>query len=140
MHTLAKKANAALPDKILALLSERGRAAYFPSAGILGQSAQAKTASINATIGIALADDGSPMYLPGLGEQVDLNAKGMFPYAPSYGKPELRDQWLVMTREKNPSLADSLISRPVVTNALTHALSVAGQLFIDPGRQADRSR
>ena len=51
---------------------------------------------------------------------------------PSYGKPGLRDLWRSMLREKNPSLGDTAISRPVVTHALTHALSIAGYLFVDP--------
>ena len=70
---------------------------------------------------------------PGIDALFNLDARDAFPYAPSYGKPELRDSWLKLMREKNPSLANVEISRPVVTNALTHALSVAGTLLLDPG-------
>ncbi|MEC8052636.1 MAG: aminotransferase class I/II-fold pyridoxal phosphate-dependent enzyme [Myxococcota bacterium] len=132
MHPLAEESNANLPERIRALLSKKGREIFFPSKGILGQSAEAKGKRINATIGIALEDDGSPMRLPGLAEQVDVAPADVFPYAPSYGKPGLRDLWRSMLREKNPSLGDTAISRPVVTHALTHALSVAGYLFVDP--------
>jgi len=46
------------------VLSERGKRIYFPHKGILGQSAEAKTAEINATIGTAFEDDGAPLMLP----------------------------------------------------------------------------
>ena len=42
---------------VYALLSERGRAIYFPKKGILSQSADAQSCSIDATIGMALEDD-----------------------------------------------------------------------------------
>lgn len=132
MHPLAEESNGQLPERIRSLLSKKGREIFFPSKGILGQSAEAKGKRINATIGIALEDDGSPMRLPGLAERVDVPPADVFPYAPSYGKPGLRDLWRSMLREKNPSLGDTAISRPVVTHALTHALSIAGYLFVDP--------
>ena len=50
----------------------------------------------------------------------------------SYGKPELRKLWQEKIKEKNPSLRGE-ISLPVVTNALTHGLSMIGYLFINPG-------
>ena len=83
MHPLAEESNANLPERIRALLSKKGREIFFPSKGILGQSAEAKGKRINATIGIALEDDGSPMRLPGLAEQVDVAPADVFPYAPS---------------------------------------------------------
>ncbi len=132
MHPLAQESNAALPERISAMLSNKGKKIFFPSKGILGQSAEAKGRKINATIGIALEDDGSPMRLAGLESQIEVEPKDAFPYAPSYGKPQLRDRWQGMIREKNPSLGDTLISRPVVSQALTHALSICGYLFLDP--------
>jgi len=132
MHALAEEANAALPERICAMLSNKGKKIFFPSKGILGQSAEAKGRKINATIGIALEDDGSPMRLPGLESQIEVEPKDAFPYAPSYGKPQLRDRWQGMIREKNPALGDTMISRPVVSQALTHALSICGYLFLDP--------
>lgn len=134
MHPLATELDAHLTPSVRALLSRRGREIYFPSKGILGQAAEAKGAAINATIGIALEEDGSPMRLPGLEERVALPPGDVFTYAPSYGKPALRERWRRMIRDKNPALsADTPISLPVVTNALTHALSVAGYLFLDEG-------
>jgi aspartate/methionine/tyrosine aminotransferase len=54
-------------------------------------------------------------------------------YAPNFGKPELRSRWKKMLLQKNPSLADENISAPMVTIALTHGLSKAGYLFVEPG-------
>ncbi len=49
--------------RVLSLLSDRGKNIFFPAKGILGQSAEAKGKKINATIGIALENDGTPMRL-----------------------------------------------------------------------------
>ncbi|MBN1780381.1 aminotransferase class I/II-fold pyridoxal phosphate-dependent enzyme [bacterium] len=117
---------------IYKLLSERGKAAYFPKKGIIKQSAEAKGKRINATIGMAMEDDGSPMRLPSIAEKLSLDPRDTFTYASSYGKPELRKAWQKLIYEKNPSLK-SRISMPIVTNALTHGLSMAGFLFVNPG-------
>ena len=45
------------------LLSQKGRAIFFPAKGILAQTAEAKGKEINATIGMALEDDNSPLRL-----------------------------------------------------------------------------
>ncbi len=133
MHPLAIETNAHLPDEILEMLSDKGRAIFFPSRGILGQSAEAKGCPINATIGIALEDDGTPMRLPGLEASVGVSPSDAFPYAPSYGKPALRALWAEMIRQKNPSLGDLPMSKPVVSQALTHALTTCGSMFLNPG-------
>lgn len=136
MNPLATALNATLATDapaVLDALSTKGRASFFPFGGILGQAAQARGRTINATIGIALGEDGSPMRLPALEALVDLPAADAFKYAPSFGKPALRDRWAQMIREKNPSLGQIPFSRPVVTCALTHALSMTGYLFLDPG-------
>ncbi len=49
--------------QIYSMLSDRGKAIYFPFKGILGQTAEAKNATINATIGTAFENDGSPLTL-----------------------------------------------------------------------------
>ncbi|MBD3392208.1 MAG: aminotransferase class I/II-fold pyridoxal phosphate-dependent enzyme [Chitinivibrionales bacterium] len=117
----------------LALLSEKGKGIFFPKKGILAQTADARRCGINATIGAALEDNGSPMCLRSIADNVRLDPKDVFPYAPSYGKPEMRRQWHSMIYAKNPSLGNAPISTPVATNALTHGLSVCGYLFCDPG-------
>ncbi|MGK0361941.1 MAG: aspartate/methionine/tyrosine aminotransferase [Bradymonadia bacterium] len=123
----------ALNPAIAASLSAKGSAAFFPSRGILAQAGQARGKGINATIGVALEDDGEPLALDCVGKHFNLPMRDALLYAPSYGKPALRDRWQTMIYAKNPSLGDAQISRPVVTCALTHALSIAGQLFLDPG-------
>lgn len=115
------------------LLSDKGKAIFFPKLGILAQSAEAKGKRINATIGIAVEDDGSPMRLNSIASKISLGPNDVFSYAPSFGKPELRAKWKEMLFRKNPSLVGKIISSPVVTNALTHGLSVSGYLFVNKG-------
>ncbi len=115
------------------MLSEKGKAIYFPHKGILAQSAQAQGKKINATIGIALEEDSKPMHLKLLGQQVQLPPEKIFPYAPSFGRPEIRKKWLEMMLGKDPLLKNKPISLPVVTSALTNGLSIAGYLFGEPG-------
>ena len=45
----------------------------------------------------------------------------------------MRKSWQTIIRKKNPSLAETELTLPVVTNALTHGLSMAGYLFLDEG-------
>ena len=118
---------------VLNLLSERGKNIFFPSKGILGQSAEAKGKKINATIGIALENDGTPMRLESVVSQFTVEPVDSLPYAPSPGKPSLRDVWKDMIYKKNPSLDKTVISRPIVGSALTHALSICGYMFINEG-------
>lgn len=115
-------------------LSWRGRAMQFPSGGIPAQTAEAQGARINATIGIALRDDGSPMGLSSLEHVLGVPFKEALPYAPSHGKLAVRKLWGELLREKNPSLTGP-VSTPVVTAGLTHGLSTAAHLFLDPGER-----
>ena len=55
MSTVDDTNSTSLPSAIWRLLSRYGREIQFPKAGILGQSAQAKQAEINATIGVPSA-------------------------------------------------------------------------------------
>ncbi|MBQ9431374.1 MAG: aminotransferase class I/II-fold pyridoxal phosphate-dependent enzyme [Kiritimatiellae bacterium] len=135
INPLAQELNGVLAadsSPLLDFLSDRGRRAFFPSRGILGQSAAAKGKSINATIGTALEEDGSPLCLECVEDMTVLPPQS-FLYAPSYGLPDLRKQWRETMIGKNPSLAGQPFSLPVVTHALTHGLYVAGQLFVAPG-------
>ncbi|KMQ51990.1 Aspartate aminotransferase [Chitinispirillum alkaliphilum] len=117
---------------IFNMLSQKGKQVYFPTKGILGQTAQAKTKSINATIGISLEDNGMPMVLESIDRMLNIQ-KQSFSYAPSYGNPEMRSMWKEMLYRKNPSLKEKPFSLPVVTSALTHGLSMAGHLFVENG-------
>lgn len=118
---------------VLAMLSEKGKAIFFPKLGILAQSAEAAGKEINATIGIALEDDGSPVALPSIAKNLGIAPGDAFPYAPSPGRADIRKIWKEMLVKKNPGLAGKTFSLPVVTSALTHGLSMAGYLFCDAG-------
>ena len=120
---------------VLEMLSDRGKNIFFPKKGILGQTAEARGTAINATIGSAIEDDGSPMRLDAIASKVDLDPSLIFPYAPSFGRPDLRTIWKNKIYEKNISLGKNKISLPVVTSALTHAVSIAGYLFADQGEE-----
>jgi len=113
------------------LLSERGKNVYFPGKGILGQSAEARGKRINATIGTAIEDDKSPMRLQSIEKNINMPPAAAFLYAPSHGRPDIRAKWKEMIYQKNPGLRNIELSLPVVTNALTHGLSIAGYLFLD---------
>jgi aspartate/methionine/tyrosine aminotransferase len=117
------------------LLSEKGKHIFFPKKGILGQTAEAKGTKINATIGAAIEDDGSPMRLESIASKINLDPSLSFPYAPSFGRPDLRAKWKQMIYDKNPSLKDKELSLPVVTSALTHGISMAGYLWMDEGQE-----
>jgi len=135
LHPLAQTLNQDLKankSSLFTMLSKRGTRIFFPSKGILGQSAEAKDTAINATIGTAFEEDGSPLCLECVEKIVKLPSTA-FLYTPSYGLPGIREVWRKMLTEKNPSLATKSFSLPVVTHALTHGLSVAGYLFLDAG-------
>jgi len=129
MNRLAKKLNETLGDAA-AFLSSTGRRMYFPYGGILGQGAEARACDINATIGMAFEEDGSPLVMDSFTKNVGLG-KRSFLYAGSFGLPGLRDAWRAMEFRKNPSLKGKVFSNPVVTNALTHGLRIVAELFAD---------
>ncbi len=137
LNPLAKDLNARLEaaaPEVLALLSSMGRRLYFPK-GILSQSAEAKQKAtrFNATIGIATEGDG-PMHLASAAKYlVDIDPSEAFPYAPPAGQLALREKWRDKHLAENPSLRGKRVGLPVVTSAITHGLSLIGDLFVDPG-------
>ncbi len=136
MNPQAAELNAVLETggaAALKLLSRKGRNIFFPRKGLVAQGQDAKGKSINASIGEAREDDGTPLRMTMLDQMIELPPDQIFPYSPSFGKPELRKRWAEMLREKNPSLGNTPFSLPVTVNALTHGLSVAGYLFVDDG-------
>jgi len=138
MNPQAAELNTIILEKnpvVFEMLSERGKNIFFPKKGILGQTAEAKGTKINATIGAAIEDDGSPMRLETIASKINLDPSLVFPYAPSFGRPDIRAKWKSMIYEKNPSLSGVELSLPVVTNALTHGISMAGYMFCDPEDQ-----
>jgi aspartate/methionine/tyrosine aminotransferase len=136
MHEIAQQLNRQIEvgnPYVYELLSDLGKNLYFPK-GILTQSAEAtqKAHRFNATIGIA-TEEGKPLYLPLIQETLtSYQPKDLYPYAPPAGKAELRRIWLEKMLRENPSLHGKTLSNPVVTNALTHGLSIVADMFIDP--------
>jgi aspartate/methionine/tyrosine aminotransferase len=136
MNPLAVELNDQLISQapiVFGLLSQKGKESYFPKSGILSQSMQAKGCAINATIGIALEDDQSPLHISSLAKLINLDPKTIFPYAGCSGVPAMRSKWKSMQLEKNPALKGKATSLPVVTTALSHGLSITALLFLDAG-------
>jgi aspartate/methionine/tyrosine aminotransferase len=137
MNPLAVELNDLLAQHsphVLEMLSDLGKNLFFPK-GILTQSAEAKEKAykFNATIGIA-TEKGGPMYLQCIQDKLSgFDPKDIFPYAPPAGKPELRSLWREKMLRENPSQQGKHFSNPIVTNALTHGLSIVADMFIDKG-------
>jgi aspartate/methionine/tyrosine aminotransferase len=137
MNPIAAELNQVIQNQnphIMEMLSAVGKQLYFPR-GILSQGAEAKEKAhkLNATIGIATQSDGI-MYLDSVMTSIkDIPARSALTYAPSFGIPELRKVWLASLFEKNPSLSGKTISLPVVTNGITHGVSMFADVWIDPG-------
>ena len=127
MNKLAQELNKTL-GSAAEFLSDEGKRMFFPYGGILGQGAEAKSCAINATIGMAFEEDGSPLVMKCFADNLKLDRKA-FLYAGSFGLPKLREQWKTMELKKNPSLKGVRFSNPVVTNALTHGLRIVAELF-----------
>ncbi len=138
MNPLAQQLNVTIEREnanIFAMLSTLGKEIYFPKEGILSQSAEAKAKAkkFNATIGIAL-EGGQPMHLKVIQDTLSAyNPKDIYEYAPPAGKPELRAAWRTKMLKENPALESKSFGNPVVTNALTHGLSIVADLFADAG-------
>lgn len=137
MNPLAKELNDAIAAEnsaVLEMLSDLGKNLFFPK-GILTQSAEAKEKAYkyNATIGIA-TEKGGPMYLDCIYEPLKtFKPADLFPYAPATGRMDLRKKWREKQLEENPSMKGKFFGLPIVTNALTHGLSIVSDLFLNPG-------
>ena len=137
MNPLARELNEMIQSEnpnVVEMFSRLGKEMFFPK-GIIAQSAEAKAKAkkFNATIGMAM-EDGRAMFLP----SVMVPLSGLTPdealrYAPVTGIPELRAIWRDKNIKDNPSLAGKSMSLAVATNGLTHALSIAADLFCEPG-------
>ena len=137
MNPLAQQLNDDIASEnanVLDMLSDFGKRIFFPTAGILAQAGDAKQNAhlYNATIGIAL-ENGQAMGLSTITEQVELDQHSYLPYAPSPGVPALRKKWKELQLEKNPTMKEEASSLPVVTNALTHGISLVSNLTMNPG-------
>ena len=118
--------------EIADMLSDLGKLMYYPK-GILSQSAEAKSTQYNATIGMATYKH-SKMYADTLNDVfTNLEPDEIFPYAPPQGIESLRDLWQQKMLKENPDLNATDMTRPILTNALTHGLSLVADMFIDSG-------
>ena len=136
MNTIAKELNEQIlsaNSHVYDMLSDVGKNLFFPK-GILSQSAEAKEKAhkFNATIGMATSR-GRTMFLPSVMENISrFKPEEALTYAPSFGIMPLRKAWQDAIFDKNPSLKGKAISLPVVSNAITHGLSVVADMWIDP--------
>ena len=137
MNPLAQELNEIIKPAsphVYDMLSDVGKNLYFPK-GILSQSAEAKEKAhrFNATIGMA-TEKGRTMHLPSVMAMIqNLEPEEALTYAPSFGIMPLRKAWKEAILAKNPSLAGKAMSLPVVTNAITHGLSVLADMWVNPG-------
>ncbi|WP_018752245.1 aminotransferase class I/II-fold pyridoxal phosphate-dependent enzyme [Paenibacillus sanguinis] len=138
MTPLAEQLNESIKSgnhHVYDMLSTLGKEIYFPKEGILSQSSEASAHAkkYNATIGIA-TEQGGPMHLAVIQDTLSAyKPQDLYPYAPPAGKPELRSVWRDKMLQDNPSLSDKSFGNPIVTNALTHGLSIVADLFADEG-------
>ena len=120
-------------EHIYEMLSDVGKNLFFPK-GILSQGAEAKEKAhkFNATIGMA-TEKGRTMHLPSVMAMLNaIRPKEALTYAPSFGILPLRQTWQDELFRKNPSLKGKEVSLPVITNAITHGLSVVSDMWVDP--------
>jgi len=137
MNPIAKQLNQVIEagnSHLMEMLSDTGKNLFFPK-GILTQSAEAKKKAhrMNATAGIA-REKGRTMKMDSVVNAI----RGIRPsesstHARSFGVPELRKAWQGELYQKNPSLAGKTISLPVVTSGITHAISMFGDIWLNPG-------
>jgi aspartate/methionine/tyrosine aminotransferase len=138
MNPLVKQLNETIEREsphVFEMLSPLGKSIFFPKEGIISQSAEAvkKAKKYNATIGIAM-EGSQPMHLKVIQDTLSgYNPKDIYPYAPPAGKPELRTLWREKMLKENPSLQGKQFGSPIVTNALTHGLSIVADLYIGQG-------
>lgn len=136
MNPLAEELNQIITngnENVFNMLSGVGKNLFFPK-GILSQSAEAKEKAykFNATIGMA-TEKGRTMFLPSVMSMTNgLEPEEALTYAPSFGIMPLRQIWREEIFRKNPSLKGREISLPVVSNAITHGLSVVADMWVDP--------
>jgi len=137
MDPLAAQLNADILSSqpaVLEMLSDLGRELYFPR-GILSQTAEAtaKAHRFNVTIGIAKEGKSAMQLNCVMKNYHGLTADQVLPYAPSPGLPVLRQKWQEQIFRKNPNLDGKSIGLPLVTNGITHGLSIAADMFVEPG-------
>ncbi len=127
--------DAAPPDqdlvKILERLSVVGRRISGTARSVLVQAETNKGTTYNGSVGVTTRD-GRYMYLPVLTENFNLDPEEAVRYTASSGLDALRSLYRERIHRQN-DLDYGLFGKPVVTSGVTHALHMAGRLFLDPG-------
>jgi len=137
INPVAQELNAVIKNgnpHLMEMFSKTGRRLYFPK-GILSQAAEARQKAydkFNATIGIA-TEGLHTMCLPSVTSYIsNIRPSDSLTYASSFGIFALRHEWREAMIVKNPSLKGKSVSLPVVTNGITHGISVFSDMFVDP--------
>lgn len=104
------------------LLSPLGRRAFMPL-GVPQQAAESAQCERQASIGQITFGSGDPLALPALAEHFQgVDLRQAFLYAPTAGILALRQAW----RARMGNVVGTL---PIVTNGMSHGLSLAADLF-----------
>ena len=136
----ARKLNQKLIDEnpaIYNLLSPCGKRLYYPREGLLFQAQEAANSRYNATIGIALDDQGKLAHYRSMSKMFALDPCKSLAYASSFGILPLRELWRERLQQKNPRLQGGGcdMSLPVVTSGITHGAWIALQMLLAPGEE-----
>lgn len=119
-------------------LSLLGQSIYLPQGIFYWSGRAAKEAEINGTAGVAQDDDGVISHLKiaemFVGERImqRMPRAGVFGYSPIEGFIPLREKWLKKICAFRPEL-EKFASLPVVTNGITHSISIASRLVLERG-------
>jgi aspartate/methionine/tyrosine aminotransferase len=120
---------------VAAALSSLGQRAALPD-DVLSQSYEARGTTYNGTIGVITDGKGNAMPLPSIAEvlstlpEADQNRALL--YSGVLGIPEVREAWRRWQRRSVPE--SKVSSLPVVTDGLSHGLSLCADLFGGEGR------
>jgi aspartate/methionine/tyrosine aminotransferase len=138
MNDLIAENNAAIElesPAVAAALSALGRRSALPD-DVLTQAAEASRTTYNGTIGVITDGNGNALPLPSIAEVLstlpdqDLNRALL--YSKVLGLPEVRQAWQRWQRRNVPE--SKVSSLPVVTDGLSHGLSLCADLFGGEGR------
>ncbi len=135
---LATELNATIAKEnpnVLVMLSAFGKRIFFPK-GILAQAAEAKEKASPVQRDHRHRQGGGQAHVPPVGDEAaprpDARPTPCPTPRPPAG-PSCARRGARALLAKNPSLKGKSFSMPIVTTGVTHALSLVGDLFVDPG-------
>jgi aspartate/methionine/tyrosine aminotransferase len=134
IHPEAQECNnrlRAVSPTVFQALSPAGLRAFSPK-GIGFQAGQSKGCRINATVGQITDGAGYPMPLAPLAEKLaGLDPRDAFLYSPITGREPVRNAWHAKHVKEDARM--EAVGLPMVTAGICHALSMAAELFFQPG-------